>query len=276
MKKELGFFETLRISAFDFKSYGKFIDMPFLKVTLNRVLFVFLISLFYVLFLNRDIKILNDFNKSKYEIFEDISYSNGTLHIQNSPVMFKSGDFLLIGDTREEFNINEFSEYDNYKTSVVLLKNSFIFKNNLREFEIKYSDFSMIDLVVKDSVFNKDIIFMFIDSITNTFKYLVYVILPLFMIFNFFFLAFLTSFFAFFCSIITRFRVKFSQVYKMILFAQGIPFLIISIFEIIAKFNNVSVLFPSHILEFLTLTVFLISIFSIKNDKIKKSLNNRR
>ncbi|HJD00109.1 MAG TPA: DUF1189 domain-containing protein, partial [Candidatus Dwaynia gallinarum] len=119
MKKELGFFETLRISAFDFKSYGKFIDMPFLKVTLNRVLFVFLISLFYVLFLNRDIKILNDFNKSKYEIFEDISYSNGTLHIQNSPVIFKSGDFLLIGDTREEFNINEFSEYDNYKTSVV-------------------------------------------------------------------------------------------------------------------------------------------------------------
>ena len=134
----------------------------------------------------------------------------------------------------------------------------------------------MIDLVVKDSVLNKDIIFMFIDSITNTFKYLVYVILPLFMIFNFFFLAFLTSFFAFFCSIITRFRVKFSQVYKMILFAQGIPFLIISIFEIIAKLNNVSVLFPSHILEFLTLMVFLISIFSIKKDKIKKSLNNRR
>ena len=62
----------------------------------------------------------------------------------------------------------------------------------------------------------------------------------------------------------------------MILFAQGIPFLIISIFEIIAKLNNVSVLFPSHILEFLTLMVFLISIFSIKKDKIKKSLNNRR
>lgn len=277
MKKELGFFDTIRISALDFKSYIKFTKMPFLKVFLNRVLFVFLISLFYVAFLNKDIKILNDFNRDKQEIFKDISYLNGVLNIENSPIIFKSGDFLLIGDTRDDFRINEFNDYDNYRRSVVLLKDSFILKNKFREMEIKYSDFFISNLIsTKDEVLNKEYIFNLIDLVSKRFQNVIYFIFPLFIIFNYFFLAFLTSFFAFFCSIITRVRIKFSQVYKMILFAQGTPFLIISIFEIIAKFKNIDVLFPSHILEFLTLSIFLISIFSIKRDNMKKILNNKK
>lgn len=277
LKKDLGFFDTIKISALDFKSYIKFTNMPFLKVFFNRVFFVFLISLFYVVFLNKDIKILKDFNKNKQEIFKDISYLNGVLNIENSPTVFKSDDFLLIGDTRGEFKLSEFNDYDNYKRSVVLLKDSFILKNKLKEMEIKYSDFFISNLITnKDEGLNKDYIFNLIELISKRFQNIIYLIFPVFIIFNYFFLAFLTSFFAFFCSIIMRVRIKFSQVYKMILFAQGTPFLIISIFEIIAKFKNINVLFPSHILEFLTLSIFLISIFSIKRDNMKNILNNKK
>lgn len=273
MKKELNFFETLRISVFDFKSYLKFMNMPFLNVFLNRVLFVFLISIFYIIFLNDDIKFLNNFNNTKHEIFEDINYSNNILSIKNSPTVFSSDNFLLIGDTRDNFNLEDFPSYSTYNSSLVLLRDSFIFRdNNSRKFEIKYSDFSVINLITLNGGLNREDIFEIIDSGVSYFKYVIYIILPITMIFNFFLLAFITSFFGFACSIITRFRMKFTQVYKMILFAQGLPFLIISVFEIIAKFNGVSFVFPSHILEFLTLLVFLISLFSIRYDGMRKIL----
>lgn len=277
LKNELGFFETIRISALDFKSYIKFTNMNFLKVVLNRVVFVFLISLFYFGFLNKDIKILNDFNKNKQEIFKNINYSKGILNIENSPSIFKSGDFLLIGDTRGEFKVSEFPDYHNYKRSIVLLKDSFILRNKLKEVEIKYSDFVVSNLITdKNKELNKDEIFNLIELVSKRFQSVIYVIFSLFLIFNYFFLAFLTSFFAFFCSIIMRVKIRFSQVYKMVLFAQGTPFLIISIFEIIAKYKNINVLFPSHILEFLTLSIFLISIFSIKKDSMKKVFNDKK
>ena len=99
------------------------------------------------------------------------------------------------------------------------------------------------------------------------------------MIFNYFFLAFITSFFAMFFSIISRFRttkhgIKFTHIYKMVLFAQTIPFLIISIFEIIAKVNGVAFVFPINILEFLTIFVFIISMFSIRKKNLKDVKKN--
>ena len=272
MKKGLNFFETLRISVFDFKSYLKFTNMPFMNVFLNRVLFVFLISIFYIIFLNDDIKFLNDFNSTKHEIFEDINYSNNILNIKNSPTVFSSDNFLLIGDTRDSFNLEDFPIYSTYNSSLILLKDSFIFKDKSRKFEIKYSDFSVLNLITLNGGLNRESIFEIIESGISYFKYVIYIILPIVMISNFFILAFITSFFGFACSIITRFRMKFIQVYKMILFAQGLPFLIISIFEIIAKFNRVSFVLPSHILEFLTLLVFLISLFSIRYDAMRKIL----
>lgn len=277
LKKELGFFDTIRISALDFKSYIKFTNMSFSKVILNRVLFVFLISLLYFSFLNKDIKILSDFNNNKQEIFKNINYSNGVLNIENSPTIFKSGDFLLIGDTRGGFKVNEFNDYHNYKRSIVLLKDSFILRNKLKEMEIKYSDFLISNLITdKNKELNKDEIFKMIELISKRFQNVIYIVFSLFIIFNYFFLAFLTSFFAYLCSIIMRVKIKFSQVYKMILFAQGTPFLIISIFEIIAKYKNINVLFPSHILEFLTLSIFLISIFLMKRDSMKKDYNDKK
>lgn len=272
MKRGLDFFETLRISIFDFKSYLKFVNMPFVNVALNRVLFVFLISIFYIIFLSNDVKFLNEFNNTKHEIFEDINYSNNVLTIKNSPTTFVSDNFVLVGDTRDSFNLDEFQNYSNYGTSLFLLKDSFILKDKSREFNIKYSDFSLLNLISLDGELNRDDIFSIIESGISYFKYVIYIILPIVMIFNFFLLAFITSFFGFLCSMIARFRMRFIQVYKMILFAQGLPFFIISVFEIIAKFNGVKFVFPSHILEFLTLLVFLISLFSIRYDAMKKIL----
>lgn len=272
MNRGLGFFETLRISIFDFKSYLKFANMSSINVFLNRVLFVFLISIFYILFLNKDIKFINDFNNTKHEIFEDINFSNNILNIKNSPRIFESDNFILIGDTREDFNLGEFQNYSNYGSSLVLLKDSFIIKNGNNKFEMKYSDISALSLITLNGGLDKDGIFELIELGISYFKYSIYIILPIVMIFNFFLLALITSFFGFACSIIARFRMKFIQVYRMILFAQGLPFFIISVFEIIAKFNGVKFVFPSHILEFLTLSVFLISLFSIRYDAMKKIL----
>lgn len=277
MKREIGFLESLRISIFDFKSYSKFIDIGFFKIFLNRVLFVFIISLFYIVFLNKDMKILNEFNRTKHEIFKDISYSNGILNIENSPTMFSYDDFLFIGDTRDQVNFSEFNNYYDYRRSIVLLKDSFVFKNGLKELKVKYSDILIQNIISNNyQIINKDMIFSLIDSVSNTFKYVMFLIFPIFMIFNYFFLAFLTSFFAYVCSIILRVKIKFIQVYKLILFSQGIPFLIISIFEVIAKFNGINVLFPSHILEFLTLSLFLITMFTVKRESMKKSFNNKK
>ncbi len=272
MKKGLKFFETLYIAIFDFKSYLKFVNMPFLSIILNRIAFVFLISVFHVIFLSRDIKSIDDFNKAKYEVFEDISYSNNTLNIKNSPTLFSTEDFILVGDTRENFDLSESQSYSEYRNSLVLLKNSFIIRNGTKKIEIKYSDFYVLNLVSLNGEIGKNEIFEIIDMFTSYFKYAIYIILPISMIINFFIMAFVTSFFAFFCAIITRFKMKFIQVYKMILFAQGTPFLIISIFEIIAKFNGIRFAFPSHILEFFTLLIFLISLFSIRYDAIRKIL----
>lgn len=279
MKRELSFFNTLKISAFDFKSYDKFMDMKAFKVFLNRALFVLLISLVYMVFLNKDIKSLKEFSNKKGEIFQDINFSNGNLNISNSPTTFTNEDFILIGDTRENFNINDFPEYDNYRTGVVLLKDSFIFKHKVNEFKIKYTDIlKMSKITTRDNISKEDI-FLIIDSMYGVFRYLLYIFLPIFMIFNYFFLAFITSFFAMFFSIISRFRttkygVKFTHIYKMVLFAQTLPFLIISIFEIIAKVNGVSFVFPINILEFLTIFVFIISMFSIRKKNLKDVKKN--
>lgn len=279
MKREMSFFNTLKISAFDFKSYDKFIDMNAFKVFLNRALFVLLISLVYMVFLNKDIKSIEEFASKKGEIFQDINFSNGNLNISNSPTIFTNEDFILIGDTRDDFNINNFPEYDNYRTGVILLKDSFIFKHKVNEFKIKYSDVLKVSNISSQDTLSKDEIFLIIDSMYGVFRYLLYSFLPVFMIFNYFFLAFITSFFAMFFSIISRFRttkhgIKFTHIYKMVLFAQTIPFLIISIFEIIAKVNGVAFVFPINILEFLTIFVFIISMFSIRKKNLKDVKKN--
>ena len=78
-------------------------NMSFFRVILERILFVVLISLLYMFFLTEDIRSLKDFNNNKHVVFEDITYSNGILDIKNSPTLFKSNNFTLIGDTREDF-----------------------------------------------------------------------------------------------------------------------------------------------------------------------------
>lgn len=279
MKRELSFFNTLKISAFDFKSYDKFIDMKPINVFLNRILFVLLISLMYMIFLNKDIRSIKEFSNKKAEIFQDITYSNGMLNISNSPTIFTYDDFILIGDTREDFNINNFPEYDNYRMGIVLLDDSLIFKHKVNEFKIKYTDILMLSRIGSEASISKDDIFLIIESTYGVLKYLLYIFLPVFMIFNYFFLSFITSFFAMFFSIIGRFKttkygIKFGHIYKMVLFAQTIPFLIISIFEIIAKVNNVVFVFPIHILELLTVFVFVISMFLIKRKNLKNIKGN--
>ena len=274
MKKQLSFFDTIRIALFDFKSYVKFIDVPFLKVILNRIFFVLLISIAHIGFINKDIKFIDELNQNKQNIFEDINYLNGVLDIKNSPTLFTlNNDFILIGDTREQFDINN---YSNYKMALVLLKDSFILKNRLNTFEIKYSDILMFNELSKNNSLNKESIFFIIESLSHLIKYLVYIIFPIIMIFNFFFIAFAASvlamLFALICSSVIKFRVKFSQVYKMMLFAQTAPFLIISVFEIIAKINGVGFVFPTHILEIFTLFIFLISIISVEKNNINKKI----
>ena len=58
----------------------------------------------------------------------------------------------------------------------------------------------------------------------------------------------------------------------MILFAQTIPYLIISVFDIITELNGIKVMFPLHILELLTLFIFLRSVYLIKKDALMKYL----
>ena len=214
--------------------------MDNLKVFLNRFIFVFLICLIYLVPFKKNVEIIKDLNTNKQNIFEEINYSNGILNIKNSRIVFTSGDFILIGDTRDNFNEKEFKDVDSYKTAVYFLKNSFVVRQGLKEVEFKYGD------LIKMS-FSKTDVF-----------------------------AIVTSVFAFMFSIIMRFRFRFSQVYKMILFAQGVPFLIISIFDLISIFNGTVFVYPSHILQFLTLTLFLITMFSIKKDNLMKNLKNRK
>ena len=264
MEEKLKFFETMYISIFDFKSYTKFMNMKFSRVFLNRVLFVLLISVFYVIASMNDIRILSKLDSVKQEIFQDINYSDGILNISNSPIEFKYIDFALVGDTREEVNVNDIlNNYNGYKNIIVLSRDTLILKSGFNKLELKYADFSTVNL-------NKETILFFISTLLNMLKYVLYIVLPSVMIFDFFFVALITSLLAFLFSILFRFKSSFSQVYKMILFAQGVPFLIISIFQIIARLNNVNIILPGYILQSLTIMIFLISLFSIIKNRIVK------
>lgn len=276
--KEQGFLGTLKIAAFEFSKYEIFLKMKGSRVLLNRILFVLIISIFYVVSFNKSFKQLEEFNQSKYQLFEDITFSNSTLNIQNSPVIFtpsvfKSNEFIFIGDTRDEFNINEYSEYDTYRRALILTKDSIIFKNRLNEITLKYSDIMFLNSPGEGEVITKDMFFNSIEVVTAFLKNAIYIVFPISMIFDYFLFAFITSLFAFMFMMVSRFRASFSQVYKMILFAQTVPYLIISIFEIISDANGIRTIFPVHILEFLTLLVFIISMYSIKRNQIKNNKN---
>lgn len=278
--KEQGFLNTLKIAAFDFSKYEVFLKMRSSRVLLNRILFVLIISIFYVVSFNKNFKQIEEFNQVKQELFEDITFSNSVLNISNSPVVFtpsvfKTNEFIFIGDTRDEFNINDYSDYDTYRRALILTKDSLIFKNRLNEISLKYSDIMFLNTSGSNDVVTKDMIFSIIDSVTNFLRYTVYIVFPISMIFDYFLFAFITSLFAFMFIIVSRFRASFPQIYKMILFAQTVPYLIISIFEIISDVNGVRTIFPVHILEFLTLLVFIVSIYSIKRNKIKNNKNTK-
>lgn len=268
LKKSVGFFESIKISVFDFKSYLKFVEMDNAKVFLNRFIFVFLICLIYLVPFTKNVEIIKDLNMNKQNVFEEINYSNGVLNIKNSPTVFTSNDFILIGDTRDNFNEKEFKDVDSYKTAIYLLKNSFVVRQGLKEIEFKYSD------LVKLS-FSKTDVFRVIEVFNQAAK-MSFILVPFARTIRYFVFAVVTSVFAFMFSIIMRFRFRFSQIYKMILFAQGVPFLIISMFDLISIFNGTTFVYPSHILQFLTLTLFLIAMFSIKKDNLMKNLKNRK
>ncbi|AID43959.1 hypothetical protein SFBM_0014 [Candidatus Arthromitus sp. SFB-mouse-Japan] len=277
MKKEDSFLSTLRIAMFDFKKYTVFLGMKPSKVILNRFIFVLLISVFYFMSFHKNIKQVEEFNNNKQEIFEDISYSNGVLNIKNSPVIFKSNvfrenNFLLIGDTRDEFNINDFSDYSYHRDAIVLTKDYVIIKNGLREITLKYSDLVSFGVIPKDIVVNKEMFFSSFDIVVRVLKYVSYIIFPLSRVFDYFLYGFIISLFAFICGYIIRFRASFGSIYKMILFAQTIPYLIISVFDIITELNGIKVMFPLHILELLTLFIFLRSVYLIKKDALMKYL----
>ncbi|BAK80576.1 DUF1189 family protein [Candidatus Arthromitus sp. SFB-rat-Yit] len=277
MKKEDSFLSTLYISTFDFKKYTVFLGMKPSKVVLNRIIFVLCISIFYFISFHKNIKQVEEFNATKQSIFEDISYANGSLNIKNSPVTFKSSvfkdnSFLLVGDTRDEFNINNVSDYSYHRDAIVLTKDYMIVKSRLRETTFKYSDFEALGIIPKDMAINKDMFFSLIDIGTKILKYISYVIFPLSKIFDYFLYGFIISLFAFLCGYIIRFRASFGSIYKMILFAQTLPYLIISIFDIISEINGIKVIFPLHILEILTLFIFLRSTYLIKKDALTKYL----
>ena len=277
MKKEDSFLSTLHISAFDFKKYTVFLGMKPSKVILNRIIFVLCISIFYFISFHKNIKQVEEFNLIKQSIFEDISYSNGILNIKNSPVTFKStvfkdNGFLLVGDTRDEFNINNVSEYRYHRDAIVLTKDSITVKSRLRETTFKYSDFEALGVIPKGTTINKEMFFSLIDVGTKVLKYISYIIFPISKVFDYFLYGFIISLFAFLCGYIIRFRASFGSIYKMILFAQTLPYLIISIFDIISEINGIKVMFPLHILEILTLFIFLRSAYLIKKDALTRYL----
>ncbi len=276
--KEHGFFNTLKVSCFDFKKYSIFLNMKGSRVIFNRIIFVLIISIFYIVSFTKIVGGFEEFNNNKETIFEDITFSNGVLNISNSPVIFKpsefkGNEFLLIGDTRDDFNLKNYSDYDLYKKALVLTKDSIIFKNRLNEINLKYSDFNIITPGITEATITKDIFFNFIGNLTPVLKYMIYLILPMSKVIDYFLFAFITSLFAFICSIISRFRASFFQIFKIILFAQTMPYIVISIFDIISELNGVKVMFPVHILEFLTLLIFVISIYQVKKDIINKIQN---
>ena len=271
MKKQLSFFDTIRISLFDFKSYVKFLDMPFLKVILNRVIFILLIGIANIAFINKDVEFLNQLNENKQTIFEDINYTNGILNIKNSPTIYTpNDDFILIGDTRDKYEIDN---YNNYKTALVLLKDSFIFKEKLNSFEIKYSDILLFNELSGNNTLHKETIFLIIDSLSHLVKHMLYVALPILLIFNYFFVAFasalLATLLSIICTYIIKVKAKFSQVFKLMLFAQTAPYIVISIFDLLAKVNGILFVFPVHLLEIFTLIIFFISMVAIKKNTVK-------
>ncbi len=268
LKKNSFFFENIKISIFDFKSYTKFAEMSGKKVFFNLFIFVFLISLFYLVPFSKDFEVFKELNLKKEEIFHDINYSDGILNIKNSPTVFSHNNFILIGDTRDTFNKTEYKEADNYRNAIYLLKNSFIVKQGIKEVEINYRDLAKVS-------FSKNDVFYIINVLSGVSKIGVNLV-PFIRTIRYFVYAFISSLFAFLFSTMMRFRYKVSQVYKMELFAQSVPFLIISIFDIISLFNGNMFMYPTHILQFLTITLFLMSLFSIKKEILMKNLKNKK
>lgn len=266
MKKNLFFFENIKISIFDFDSYRKFAEMSGWKVFLKFFIFVFLISIFYLVPFSKDFEVFKELNLNKEKVFYDINYSDGVLNIDNSPTVFSHNNFILVGDTRDSFNRTEFKEADNYRSALFLLKNSCIIKQGLREVEIKYSDIAKVS-------FSKNDVLYFIEVLSNVSK-TGFILIPLMKIIKYFIFALISSVFGFVFANGMRFKYRISQIYKMMLLAQSVPFLIISIFDLISLFNGSMFIFPTHILQFLTLILFLINLFLIKKDNLMKKLRN--
>lgn len=280
MKGKLGFFETLRISCFDYRSYLKFLDMSFGKIIFNRIIFVLLITIpaLYVSFFSNDMKFLENIRLNKESIFyEDVSFNNGMLNISNSPVVYSEvngafgskNKFLFIGDTRDSFDINQYSEISKYKKALVLANDHFVLKDGLRKFKIKYTD-----LGYKNLTLSKQDIFSVIDMVSSIVSKVIYIVIPLINIFNFFFIALiaslLASIFSLAFSSLIKVRVKFVQIYKVMLFAQTMPFIVSAVYELIGSIFGVGFIIPVHLVEIFTLIIFLISMIQIGKDRVIK------
>lgn len=272
--KKMNFFYRVFKSITNFDTYTQFANEPMSKAIKYLAIFVLIFSIIlttlyvsiFSLRFSKSIKYLN-------ENIENISFRNKNLSYNNNETVIYNGKNnivpIVIVDTSEEPSIEEYKDKVKlYDYGFILLKDKILVflstQATANQFTtISYSDYNIDDMDKEEilDILNNPIIYIYLGVIIFIVEFIQYFV---YMILNAIVLAVMGQL----ISLILRLKMRFSETYKMGIYALTLPTLLELVYIIINTTTGFVIKYFSWMYTTISYIYICVAIIMIKTDFI--------
>ena len=213
--------------------------------------------------------------------FPDLTYNNGVLDVKSEETIYLSDESSIFGNavitTTDDENIkntliNELKEKN--ESAVIILKDSFIIKNQDMDSYITYTYSELFD-EMNISSFTKSDIVNYINSSSILWIYLIIFLIVLLYLFALYFIiniinVIFLSILGYFTTIIARMKMRYVAIFNMAIYATTLSILLNTIYVGVNIFIDFNIEY-FQVMYISVASIYLIaSIFLFKSEIIKK------